>query len=338
MSPSRFLRRPASWLRAISDYRGTLSPAPNFAYAYATARVRDEELAGVDLTSWRVAFCGAEPIDARTLHGFHDRFENHGLRKDVILPCYGLAEASLAVTFHESGMPFRSERLDREALSAGMAMQTEPKQSSDGSPISGVEPVEVVSCGRPLKGTELRIVGPGGEDLDEGRVGRIVLRGPSVMKGYFGDAERSASTLQNGWLDSGDMGYLRDGQLYVTGREKDVIILRGKCYAPTEFEWPASETPGVRKGCAVAFGAFDPKHGTEVLHVVCETEVTTEEERARLREEVARRIALRAGVRPEVVRLVRRDAIPKTTSGKVQRSKTKAFCTESRPSSHWKVA
>jgi fatty-acyl-CoA synthase len=331
LSPSRFLRKPAAWLQAISRHRATLSPAPNFAYGYTAARVRGEDLEGVDLSSWRVAFCGAEPIDPQTLLHFQDQFRRYGLQPNTVLPCYGLAEASLAVTFHAAGSPITYDRLDRQALvGKGKVVPV----SFD---VDSVHAAEIVSCGAPLAGTKLRIVGKKGDALGELRVGRIFVSGPSVMAGYWRSPERTAEVLKDGWLDTGDLGFLRDGNLYVTGREKDAVIIRGRCYTPTDFEWPAQEVKGVRKGAVVAFGVFDPQRGTELLHVVCETEIMDPEERRKLGIEVAAKVAQRSGIRPDVVNFVRRDTIPKTTSGKLQRAKTKQMYLEERPSRAWRT-
>jgi acyl-CoA synthetase (AMP-forming)/AMP-acid ligase II len=327
-TPSRFLRRPSTWVRTIAEYRGTLSPAPNFAYGYLTARVRPDEIDGIDLSSWRVAFCGAEPIDAGTMRKFEECFAHYRLRPSVILPCYGLAEASLAVTFHAWGTPLETDLVDRDAL--GAEGRAEPGASLSTS-------TEIVCCGAPLPGTEVKIVDAEGAPLEERRIGRILVRGPSVMRGYYQLPERTAEVLSAGWLDTGDLGYLCGGKLFVTGREKDVVIIRGKCYAPTEFEWAAGEVDGVREGAAVAFGIFDPQRGTELLHLVCEAETSNPAERSRLRDEVMARVAARTGIRPDIVHFVRRYAIPKTTSGKLQRAKTKQMYLEERPSRSWRI-
>jgi acyl-CoA synthetase (AMP-forming)/AMP-acid ligase II len=157
------------------------------------------------------------------------------------------------------------------------------------------------------------------------------------MMGYWRSPERTAEVLKDGWLDTGDLGFLRGGNLYVTGREKDAVIIRGRCYTPTDFEWPAQEVVGVRKGAVVAFGVFDPQRGTELLHVVCETEIMDPEGRRTLGAEVSARVAQRSGIRPDVVHFVRRDSIPKTTSGKLQRAKTKQMYLEERPSRAWRT-
>ena len=328
-SPAKFLRRPATWLRTISDYRASFSPAPNFAYSYVASRTREVDLAGLDLSCWRAALCGAEPIDPRTLVRFQERFAPLGLRENVMLPCYGLAEASLAATFHRSGTPTDCDLIDRDALNGS----GEVRPVREGSAVIATE---IVSCGSPLPGTRVRIVDADGKDVGEQRAGWIEVSGPSIMMGYFDAAEKTAEVLHDGWLGTGDLGYLREGRVYVTGRGKDVIIIRGKNYAPTDFEWAAEEVPGVRKGGVVAFGVFDPAQGTETLHLVCETgEHGTAREQ--LTEAVHAHVAARCGIRPEVVRLCRRYAIPRTTSGKLQRAKTKEAYLDMQASREWRT-
>jgi len=327
LSPGRFQRRPASWLRAISRFKGAISPAPNFAYAYVTARAKDEELEGVDLSTWRHPLCGAEPIDYRTLHAFQRRFEKYGLRKNAVHPCYGLAEASLAVTFHGAERPLAFDRVKARELASGVAV---PAGEDD------AEAVAVVNCGPPVDGAAIRVAGRDGEDLAEGHVGRIWVKSPSVMRGYFELPDVTAETLRDGWLDTGDLGYVLGGELRVTGRAKDMVIIRGKKYRPAEFEWAAERAAGVRPGTAVAFGVFSEEQGTELLYLVCETDKPKEEHDA-LRTAVSTAVLERTGIRPDVVRVTRRGAVPKTTSGKLQRNRTKDLVLGGRDSQSWRL-
>jgi fatty-acyl-CoA synthase len=315
MSPLRFLQRPATWLETMSEHRGTISTAPNFAYGYVASRVTDDELAKLDLTLWRSALCGAEPIDAQTLTRFLDRLRPAGLRRELFVPCYGLAEATLAVTFHELGKPLVIDRVERERLALG-----EVVDASAGD----ARAVEVVSCGKPLPESRVRIVDATGAPLAERRVGRVQVAGPTVMRGYFRDPERTAEALSpEGWLETGDLGYVRDGALRITGRAKDLVIVRGRKYAPTDFERAAEEVPGVRRGCAVAFGHLDPAAGTEAVVLVCETDVTAAAERADLEAAISTQVLQRTGLRPQSVVLIPRGSLTKTSSGKLQRSRTR---------------
>ncbi len=309
LSPFRFLRRPASWLAAISEHRGTISPAPNFAYRYAVARVKESELAGLDLSSWRAPLCGSEPVDRRTIEAFERRFAPCRLPAPCVAPCYGLAESALAVTFHPLGTPLVSDRISREAL-AGRGEVVHVRGDE--------EALEVVDCGAPMPGARVRIVDDEGREVPEGRLGHVEVSGPSVMRGYWQLEEETRATLREGWLVTGDLGYLGAGRLRIAGRRKDLVILRGRKFPPTDFEWAASEVPGVRSGNVVAFGLFDEVQGTEALHIVCELDSGDPEDVAR---RVREKVAERTGILPAAVEMVPRNTVPKTTSGKLQRGR-----------------
>ncbi len=316
LSPGRFLRRPASFLEAITRHRGTVSPAPNFAYAYAVGRVTDEQLSGLDLSSWRLALCGAEPIDAAVLRAFGERFASVGLPPHAVTPCYGLAEATLAVSFHDPGTPLLVDRVDRDAL-AGEGRVVDVSDARPGA-------VDVVSCGAPVDGAEVAIVDDDGAPLPEDRVGRVRVRSPSLMTSYLDLPEETAEVMREGWLDTGDLGYLRDGRLRITGRRKDVIVIRGYNHAPSDIEWAAESVPGVRRGNAVAFGIPDAASGTETVCVVCETDVEGPVDRATLESAIRERVGERTGLAVSVVELVGRGGVWKTTSGKLRRGAMRA--------------
>ncbi|MBD3854232.1 MAG: AMP-binding protein, partial [Acidobacteria bacterium] len=222
--PELFVARPAVWLRTISRYRATVSPAPNFAFGLCADRIRDEELEGVDLSSWRVALNGAEPVAADVLRRFQRRFAAWGFRSEALTPVYGLSEASLAVSFSPLDRPFTSYRFDRRAL------------AEDGEAIDDPTGVEIVSVGRPLPDFEVRVVDRGRSELPERRVGRVMVRGPSLMEGYLGLERATARVMMAGWLDTGDLGFIAEGDLYLTGRAKDILILRGRNHSPVEVE------------------------------------------------------------------------------------------------------
>jgi fatty-acyl-CoA synthase len=298
MPPGKFLRRPASWLRAISAHRATISPAPNFAYAYAADRIREDEIADLDLTSWRIAFCGSEAVSPASMHRFVERFAHYGLARDVVVPCYGLAECALIVTAAKLGEHLHLDR------APGL-------------------PETLASCGMPVEGTQLRILDSSGRAVPEGVIGRIAVASPSLMLGYFDHPELTAEVLRDGWLDTGDLGYLKDGHLYVSGREKDCLIFRGQCFAPSVFEWAAEEVEGVRSGGVAAVGLPDARLGTEALHLVCETRLKDEAAREQLRAQVKSRVVARTGIAPATVHLVRPGTLPKTTSGKIRRNEVR---------------
>ncbi len=273
ISPEVFLARPALWLRAISRQRATISVAPNFAYGLCVRRIRDDELKGVDLSSWRFALNGAEPVAPSVLRRFSERFAPWGFSERALMPVYGLSEASLAVTF----------------TPAGRGPRTRPGAR------------ELASVGTPLPGVDVEVRG-----------GRVFVRGPSVMREYFGNPEATRAALQDGWLDTGDLGFIEDGELFVTGRIKEVIVLRGANHAPQEFEDALDGLDGVRPGCAVAVAL--PTEGGEELALLVEASGPLDADR------VSARVVERTGLRPYAVHLLAPGTLPRTSSGKLRRA------------------
>jgi acyl-CoA synthetase (AMP-forming)/AMP-acid ligase II len=274
--PERFLLRPALWLRAIARHRGTISAAPSFAYALCADRIHESDLDGCNLSSWRVAMNGAEPISARAARRFVERFAHFGLRGDVMLPVYGLSEATLALTHAPFGRPLHT--------------------LADGAR-------ELVSVGAPWPGVEIEL-----------REGRIFARGPSIMREYFGDRVATAQALDHGWLDTGDLGFIRDGELYIQGRAKDVVIVRGANHAPEEFEECLAGLDGVRPGCATAVGVCDAD-GEHLLLLIERGRAAD----ATLADRVRSTVLERTGVAPEV-ELLAPGTLPRTSSGKRRRA------------------
>jgi len=271
--PEVFLARPAIWLRAISRKRATISVAPNFAYGLCVRRVREPELDGVDLSSWRFALNGAEPVAAAVLRRFSDRFAAHGFDARALMPVYGLSEATLAVTFTPSGRHPRT-------WAAGAR--------------------ELASVGTPLPGIDVDV-----------RHGRIHVRGASVMRGYYRNPAATRAALSDGWLDTGDLGFIDGGELFVSGRAKDLVILRGVNHAPQEFEDALDGVEGVRPGCAAAVGL--PTAEGEELVLLVETEGSADAEWIR------GRVLERTGIRPLAVHLLAPGTLPRTSSGKLRR-------------------
>ncbi len=309
--PELFVARPAIWLQALSRWKGTISPAPNFAYALCVERIRDEELAGLDLSHWRVALDGAEPVTPGVLDRFVERFAAAGLRPEALTPVYGLAEAALAVTFSSLRERFRVTRFDREALIArGIG-----RLDDDGLPL--------VSLGPPLPGFELRIVDAAGHGLGPGRLGRVLVRGPSVMREYFGRPEDTARALRDGWLDTGDSGFLHQGELYLHGREKDLIVIRGRNHAPQDVEQAAQEVEGVRPGCVAAVGIVLDEADGESLFVFVERARDASATNAAIGDRVAEVVVDRTGLTPEQVIVLAPGTLPRTSSGKIRRAETR---------------
>ena len=311
LGPELFVARPALWLRALSRYRATISPAPNFAYSLCVTRVADAEMEGVDLSGWRTALNGAEPVAPSVLRAFRDRFARWGFRREALTPVYGLSEAALAVTFSDLDRPFRGCRFDRERLSRdGVARETAHGR-------------EIVSVGRAVPGFDLRIVGAAGRDLTEGEVGRVWTRGPSLMDGYLGDPQATARALRHGWLDTGDLGFLLDGELYLTGRAKEVVILRGRNYAPDEIERAVEGVAGVRSGCAVAASWLPEDAPGEVLALFVEgSRATTVGERQALPEACRAAVLGATGLAVDQVVELAPGTLPRTSSGKLRRGET----------------
>jgi acyl-CoA synthetase (AMP-forming)/AMP-acid ligase II len=305
IAPEHFLARPALWLRAIARHRGTISAAPSFAYAYAADRVQDAELADQSLATWRIACDGAEPVSAEAMRRFAARFERWGLDPAALLPVYGLSEAALAVTFGRRGRPLAGRRVDPVRL------------ARDGVVAPGAR--EIVSVGTPVAGVEVEVRDAGGAPAGDGRLGRIFVRGPSLMREYLGDPEATARALAGGWLDTGDLGFVADGELHVHGRAKDVVIVRGANHAPDEFEAALAGVTGVRPGCAVALG-FVPRDGdAEALLVLLERARDPEADDDAIAAAARRGVLEATGVAPHTVRVLAPGTLPRTSSGKLRR-------------------
>jgi acyl-CoA synthetase (AMP-forming)/AMP-acid ligase II len=308
LPPEGFVARPALWLRAISRWGATVSPAPNFAYALCVNRVRDEEMNGVDLSRWRLALNGSEPVAPGVLRRFQARFAPWGLRPEALTPVYGLSEAALAVTFSDLRRPFRSDRFHRESLAQGRA-----------APDTGG--TELVSVGRPVSGFELVVRNAEREPLVEDRVGRIWVRGPSLMDGYLDRPADTARTLVDGWLDTGDLGFVHGGELFLVGRAKEVLILQGRNHPPHAVEHAVDGVPGVRPGCAAAV-SFLPEEGErEVLLLLVEhRDGIAADVLANLPKACAREVLAATGLSCDQVVALEPGTLPRTSSGKIRRA------------------
>jgi acyl-CoA synthetase (AMP-forming)/AMP-acid ligase II len=306
LPPELFLAVPAAWLRAISRHRGTYTTAPNFAFGLCLKRIRDDELAGVDLSSWSLCLNGAEMISADVQRRFGERFGGWGFDVLAFTPGYGLAEASVAVTFKPANSMFKTLGAQPESLSSGKVVEAGDK--------------ELVSTGSPVAGVEIEIYGQDEAPVPDGQVGRILVRGPNVMAGYFGRADLTEQALRDGWLDTGDLGFLHDGELFVCGRSKETVIIRGANHAPQDFEAALDGLAGVRTGCAVAVG-YQPRDtgdvgADEALAMLVEA---TPEAPPSLAHDVAVRVLERTGIAVSHVELLAPGTLPRTSSGKLRR-------------------
>ena len=316
MSPLAFLARPARWLQALDAHRGTLSPAPNFAYDLCTARIADAELEGLDLRSVRVLLNGSEAVSPDTLRKFTERFAPYGLDPGAIYPVYGLAECSLGLATPALGTPPRVDRVRRAAFQATGRATPAPDDDANA--------LRFVSCGRALPDHEVAVVDATGDPAPERRQGRVRFRGPSATDGYYRNDEATRALIAaDGWLDTGDLGYIAGGDLFLTGRIKDLIIKAGRNLHPHEAEAVASGVDGIRVGCVAAFGVADAERGTERFVIVAETRSTDREARSALTRAVIRDVGLALGVPPDRVALVPPGSVLKTSSGKIRRGATR---------------
>jgi acyl-CoA synthetase (AMP-forming)/AMP-acid ligase II len=330
--PELFLARPAVWLRALSTYGATISVAPNFGYGLAADKIKDEQIEGVDLSAWRVALCGAEPVVPRVMRRFIDRFAPFGLRPEALTPVYGMSEATLAVTFSDLRSPFVSRRFDRDRL------------SRDDRAVEAENGLELVSVGRPIAGTEIRVVGEDGVELPDGVVGDVFARGPSIMDGYFNRPEATREALKDGWLDTGDRGFINNGELFLTGRKKDVLILRGRCHSPTEVEAAVDEIEGVRTGCSVAVSWLPDGEDGEVLLLLVEAgRGVADDDFAAIAEACRKKVRSATGLEVDGVEVLVPGTLPRTSSGKLRRQESlRLYLADKletpRPMTPWRLA
>lgn len=310
MPPQAFLLHPASWLRAIDRFGATLSAAPNFACELCLHRIEAHSLDDLDLHRLRICFCGAEPVFPETLERFTARFAAAGLSPQAMLPVYGLAENSLGLTFPPPGRGPAVLRVEQERfLRHGEAVALDDPARSC---------LRFVSCGAPLPGHELRVVDEYDQELPEGRQGRIQFRGPSATAGYFHQPRLTRELFHGTWLDTGDLGFVLRGELYLTGRAKDLIIRAGQHLHPQGIEQAVGEVPGIRRGRVAVFGT--QRQGTERLVVVAETRVTDAAQRQALQRAANAAVQAAAGAPADEVVLAAPGTILKTSSGKLRRS------------------
>ena len=312
MGPEQFVTRPIRWLQALSETKATISVAPNFAFGLTAKKALDEDIANLDLSHWRVALCGAEPVHPRTLDEFSERFASTGFDRRAITPVYGLAEATLAVTFSNPTELPKWKSFDPEHLESGGRATV----VSSGRKLS--------SLGKPLDGCEIEIRDEQGQPLMDGMVGTVHARSPGVMVGYLHRDEVTKRTIDaDGWLDTGDTGFLHDGELYLCGRSKDLIIINGRNHDPAIVEQALEGIEGVRPGCVAAFAVVEDGSDTESLVILAEkqkgVEVAPDAVAAAARASVQRQ----TGLRVSAFELLEPGTIPRTSSGKIRRSEAR---------------
>jgi fatty-acyl-CoA synthase len=316
-----FVRNPRIWLDKIHQHRGTITYAPNFAYALVSKRVKPAEIASLDLSCLRRTGCGAEPIQAKTLAEFATRLQPAKFDPRSFLPSYGMAEATLAISFVKAGSGVQSDTVSKAGLERGEATVPAPEAPE-------ASRLDVVNCGHSFPEHEIRVVDEDGRTLGDRQVGQILARGPSIAHGYYLEPELTQAAFRpdasgQTWLYTGDLGYLVDGELFVCGRLKDLIIIRGRNFYPSDLEWAVSELPGVRRGNVVAFSSpFDTE---EHLVIVAEG---MSSEAAALNVSISERISADFAILPKDVLVVPQGTLPRTSSGKPQRQKTRQMYIE----------
>lgn len=311
MDPSLFVANPLLWLKLISRLKATITPGPPSALGSCLRLIERRGMIGLDMGRWEIATIGAEPIPSRLIHEFRRVMGAFGVRPETLRPVYGLAEATLAVTCPEPGIPPRVDWIDACRM----------EQTGEAVPVPAGDPKAYgwVSVGLPVAGTTIRILGEDGQELPERRVGRIVIDSPSLMIGSFEDG--ALRPHQGPGLDTGDLGYLADGELFITGRRSDIIIKWGRNISPERLEELAWSVPGVQAGRVAAFGLWDEAAMTERVIVLVETSLKKTGEVAafdRLRLAIKARLQ-QAGYDADQVMLVPKGWLPRTSSGKIRR-------------------
>jgi fatty-acyl-CoA synthase len=316
LSPFHWVRDPKSLLWAIHEHRGTMCWLPNFAYNHCARSIRSRDLEGLDLSCWRAAINCSEPVRHDSHRLFLERFAPRGFREDALASCYAMAENTFAVTQSQLG---RTPQLDWVHLPTlqerRQALPVEP-HSPNAAPM--------VSCGMPIQGTTVAVVEESGQPLTERYVGEIVLRGNSMLAEYYRRPDLTSQAIRDGWYYTGDMGYLTDGHLYVSGRKKDLIIVGGRNIYPQDLEAIANEIPGVAPGRAVAFGLLNEKLGSEGIVMVCELDSANDgKNRDHLEARLRQRVVGHLDIALEDVRLVKERWLIKTSSGKIARAENR---------------
>jgi len=312
MSPLSFLARPERWLWAIHKHRGSLSASPNFGYELCVRKIPDAALEGLDLSSWRMAFNGAEPVSPETIAHFAQRFGHYGLRPQAIAPVYGLAECSVGLAFPPPGRGPLIDCIKRDRFMRTGHAEPAGREEADA--------LRFAACGQPLAGHEVRIVDATGQELGERVEGHLEFKGPSATGGYFRNPEQTRLLFHGEWLDSGDFAYLAEGDIYLTGRSKDIIIRAGRNIYPYELEEAVGDIPGIRKGCVAVFGSPDPTTGTERVVVLAETREISPTQLETLHDRINALTLDILGIAADIIVLAPVHSVLKTSSGKIRRA------------------
>lgn len=309
-SPFDWVRAPYRLMRSVTQYHGTLSWLPNFAYNYCAQKIRDRDLEGVDLSSWRGIINCSEPVRPESHRAFFERFKSYGLRSEALQTSYAMAENVFAVTQSELGAPPAVEEIDEESFVVeGVARPSAPEGRS----------LSMMSSGKPIQNTQVRILNEQGRDLQSGIVGEIALRSNCMLTEYYNRPDSTRQAFLDGWYLTGDTGYISHGELFVVGRKKDMIIVGGKNVYPQDLESLSYEIPGVHPGRSVAFGVFNEEAGTEDIVLIAEADTDEATEQQRIADSIRQHVTKRSAIALRHVRVVGPHWIMKTSSGKTAR-------------------
>ena len=305
------LAHPFYWLQYMTMYKTTIAPANNFAYQLCIRKINEEDIKELDLSNWRIAFNGSEPISIDIIEKFYDKFKSAGFRKESMVPCYGLAEASLGVTFPDISERPRAIECSLKNLYVGSSVEFQADGNAAGS-------VKLVSLGKPIQDTELKIFDNSFNELPERFIGRICIKGPSVMKGYYHKNGLSRESFFGEWLVTGDIGFLYEGNLYFTGREKELVVIRGKKYSAVDIENIVKTACELEYNC-VAFGYMNQEKGNESLGLIVETQYNSPEEYKKLEKSIQKALIYVMEIKADKLVFVPQKSIQKTLNGKIRR-------------------
>jgi len=311
LSPFDWVRAPYRLLQAVSRYKGTLSWLPNFAYNFCAQKIRDRDLEGVDLSSWRAISNCSEPMRWESHQGFFERFRTFGLRYETLTTCYAMAENVFAVTQGGIEGQVVVDEVDRDSLQVDRIARP---------PVNGKATIKMLSTGRPIRNVAVRAVDGHGKDVPERHIGEIALKSDCMLNGYYHRPDATKKAFLDGWYLTGDFGYLADGEVYVTGRKKDLIIVGGKNIYPQDLEQLAMDVPGVHPGRVVAFGVFNDSTGTEDVVMVAEVDEEGADERQRVADQIRQVVTRGSAVALRYAHIVGKHWLVKTSSGKTARS------------------
>ncbi len=310
MSPFDWVRAPYRLMQAVTKYQGTLSWLPNFAYVFCAEKIRERDLEGVDLKSWRAITNCSEPVRIAAHEKFAARFTAYGLNPDALVTSYAMAENTFAVTQSGFSRPVTVDLVDREAVQT----EWEARPAVDGR-----DSLRMLSSGQPISNTRVRIFDPQGQPLPERKIGEVGIQSDCMLSGFYHREDLTKQAFIDGWYLTGDFGYVADGELYVTGRKKDLIIVGGKNIYPADLEHLAMEVKGVHPGRVVAFGVYNEESGTEEVVIVSEVDVEDPAEHERIANEIRKTVTKGSAVALRHVHLVPSKWILKTSSGKTAR-------------------